>query len=936
MYSILNLSSGTVSNKYVIVLYLSATSGVFIENLEEEDYHLLQGATLTDSDSDASDFMYHERMRPNVLNEFWDIADEDVDKDFPQGQSKLPSVDVFETSRINGNAKIIVRWMLIFLCLWSSFCSLSDNAFEVLLAFLRAVFDSVGTIFPLVASFAVLFPKSVHLLRKQLGVDQDKFIKYVVCPKCHSLYNFDDCYETLHRRKVSKTCTFVQHPHHRQRFRRTACGEPLLKEVSLKTGETKLYPFKVYCYHSIIDNLKHFLQRPGFEAKCELWRSRDIPEGYLADIFDGRIWKEWQYVYGKPFLAAPRNYAFMLNVDWFQPFKHSLYSVGALYMVLMNLPRSERFKPENVFLVGVIPGPHEPKLNINTYLQPLVGELNALWENGMSIKAHDSTTAQVFHAALLCVGCDVPAARKVCGFTGHASNSGCSKCKKYFPGTVTTKIDFSGFDPWPLRSNHEHRQQAQEILNQTSAGDCSDLEQKYGTRYSELMQLPYFDCVRFHIIDPMHNLFTGTAKHVMRNIWLDSEKPLLEKKDLLQVQEKLDKVKVPATVGRMPKKIRNSYGGFTADQWKSFTVIFSIYALWNILPKDDLELWRDFVLACLYLCSSVITEAKAILAHAHLLKFCKHFEELYGKQRVTPNMHLHTHLLNCVLDYGPVYAFWLFSFERYNGILGDYGTNQRAVEIQLMRKFTSNQFVKDIPLPTVFRDIFQPLLTRLTSKQSGSLQDHLSTEHDCIFAQVIRASCLPIGPLQKGDEWACTDSLYTCCGPSSRDNLDAGDLVHLKRCYGAIFNGIDEDSVTPYFERFAACRFNGDLLGSSKSRSDRSAFILARWCKLGGTIDSSGGDLRPGVIDFFMKQNVNVNGKYVSCILASVHWFQAHPSRHSLGAPVEVWCKELFEPEGDASFIPVKRIYGKFIPALDIVAGENVLVVCPLTRKLQC
>ena len=83
-------------------------------------------------------------------------------------------------------------------------------------------------------------------------------------------------------------------------------------------------------------------------------------EGYLADIFVGRIWKEWQHASGKPFLAAPRNYAFMLKVDWFQPFKHSLYSVGALYMVLMNLPWAERFKPENVFLVGVIPGPHKP------------------------------------------------------------------------------------------------------------------------------------------------------------------------------------------------------------------------------------------------------------------------------------------------------------------------------------------------------------------------------------------------------------------------------------------------------------------------------------------------------------------------------------------------------------------------------------------------
>ena len=333
-------------------------------------------------------------MPQDILREVWDVVGEDVETDFPQDQGQLPSVDVNGRSIASRNLKDIVHWLLIFLCLWSSFCTLSDNALEILLSFLRAVFDSLTTLFPVVGSFAILFPRSVHLLRKQLGLDKDRFTKYVVCPKCHSLYVFEDCYEVLRGKRITKKCSFVQFPNHRQHFRRTKCDEPLLKEVSLKSGETKLYPRKVYCYNSVIANLRDFLQRPGFVEKCELWRSRDMPNGFLADIFDGRIWKEWQYVDGQPYLASPRNYAFMLNVDWFQPFKHSLYSVGALYMVLMNLPRSERFKPENVFLVGVIPGPHEPKLNINSYLQPLVAELNVLWKGGISVESHSCIEKQ--------------------------------------------------------------------------------------------------------------------------------------------------------------------------------------------------------------------------------------------------------------------------------------------------------------------------------------------------------------------------------------------------------------------------------------------------------------------------------------------------------------------------------------------------------------
>lgn len=141
-------------------------------------------------------------------------------------------------------------------------------------------------------------------------------------------------------------------------------------------------------------------------------------------------------------------------------------------MVLMNLPRSERFKPENVFLVGVIPGPHEPKHYINnSYLQPLVAELNALWRDGISVKRDGSTEVEKFPAALLCVGCDIPAAKKVCGFTDHGSKKGCSKCKKFFQGTVGTKIDFSGFEPCSPRRNNERQQVTVQVWNKVYRTD---------------------------------------------------------------------------------------------------------------------------------------------------------------------------------------------------------------------------------------------------------------------------------------------------------------------------------------------------------------------------------------------------------------------------------------------------------------------------------
>lgn len=353
-------------------------------------------------DNNDADKECHEKTGPQIITrQVWDVADEDIDSDFSSFHKHSPSVNINPLQGLHERVTCIIRWILLFLCLWSSFCVISDNALEILLAFLRAVFESMATVVSGIGSFVSSFLKSLHLLKKQLGFDQDKFVKYVVCPKCDSLYNFDDCFELRNRKRVSKNCAFVEFPNHRQLFRRTSCGEPLLREVTLKSGQTKLYPFKVYCYQSVTDTLQPFLMRPGFAAKCELWRNRGIPNGFLCDVFDGRIWREWQYIEGEAFLAVPRNYVFMLNVDWFQPFKHSIYNVGALYMVLMNLPRAERFKPDNVFLVGIIPGPHEPKLTINSYLEPLVAELNQLWKDGIKFKANGESNAEIYHAALL-------------------------------------------------------------------------------------------------------------------------------------------------------------------------------------------------------------------------------------------------------------------------------------------------------------------------------------------------------------------------------------------------------------------------------------------------------------------------------------------------------------------------------------------------------
>ena len=71
-----------------------------------------------------------------------------------------------------------------------------------------------------------------------------------------------------------------------------------------------------------------------------------------------------------------------------------------------------------------------------------------------------------------------------------------------------------------------------------------------------------------------------------------------------------------------------------------------------------------------------------------MMEFCQSFEEIFGNSCVTPNMHLHGHLRQCIEDVGPIHSFWCYSFERYNGLLEPFKKSWHAPEVQIMEKFS--------------------------------------------------------------------------------------------------------------------------------------------------------------------------------------------------------------------------------------------------------
>ena len=227
--------------------------------------------------------------------------------------------------------QIISTHICLFITFFQLCYRISERGITILLSFLRTMFSWAST-FSSSGELLILrdmIPKNVYFLKK-ICSSEKSLTTYVVCPRCHALYNLDDC--IIRQRngiEESARCTFVQYPRHPHPSRREKCNALLMKRTK-HGSKYRLVPRKVYTYNSVKESLTKLFGKTDFSLKCERWRSRHQSPGMYTDVYDGLVWEKFQSVNGKPFLQFPNNLALILNVDWFNPFKHKIQCWCAL------------------------------------------------------------------------------------------------------------------------------------------------------------------------------------------------------------------------------------------------------------------------------------------------------------------------------------------------------------------------------------------------------------------------------------------------------------------------------------------------------------------------------------------------------------------------------------------------------------------------------
>lgn len=360
----------------------------------------------------------------------------------------------------------------------------------------------------------IRLPIDIRTLYKQNKLEPD-LIRIICCPKCFTQYPSGHL--------LPRHCSWKRSPRSRR------CGELLYTE---KGG--KQIPCCLYTTQSLDSWLSFFLSRSSIVDALQATFTRPPPQpGRMHDIHDSPAWQSF-----RPFLRSPFHLIFGLYIDWFNPFTNKIagsfvvslvlgvfltvqynsgksVSCGAIVLYCLNLPLSLRFLPENVYVLGMIPGPHEPDVWTISHVLAAAQKMLLRFDlPGKILPICRHPEGVMVAARVIPLIADLPAIRKVAGFLSHAAKPFCSFCK-----CLHDNLEDLDFGNWMPRDGIEVRNQAEEWKGAITVSAKEALAKKTGVRWTPLHDLPYWDPVKHVVLGFMHNFLEGVLQHQLRILW---------------------------------------------------------------------------------------------------------------------------------------------------------------------------------------------------------------------------------------------------------------------------------------------------------------------------------------------------------------------------------------------------------------------------------
>lgn len=437
-----------------------------------------------------------------------------------------------------------------------------------------------------------------------------------------------------------------------------------------------------YCEFNIKKSLHNFFiyipVQQQLEASIEQnWESifdfkqTEREEQCIADIHDGLICRKINDTFPNTF-----NLSLVLNIDGAQVFKSSKKSLWPVQLYQNALNPRVRYIASNVIVAALYFGRNKP--DPGKLLLPLIMELEAIQQaGGFQAKNPKSASEFVFMPFILHGTFDLPARAMCQGLKQYNGKNACGFCKH--PGVLIEteiknkskpEIKKNSVYRYIRREVEEERRTHEDTLNALAKLNGGKIDVVDGFhKLSPLLGLTNFDMINGFCIDYLHCVLLGVMPRLV-GYWLDSvnsrQPYYIKKKEILN--RRILGIKPPSAINRKPRPIydKEHYKG---NEWRSLLLYYLRYSLPGILKPTYIQHFELLSAAIYKLSMKNIPLHEIDEAGNMLTKFANDFQSLYGKAKVTMNLHMLRHLSDAVRNCGPLWAQSMFAFEQSNGNL---------------------------------------------------------------------------------------------------------------------------------------------------------------------------------------------------------------------------------------------------------------------------
>ncbi len=368
---------------------------------------------------------------------------------------------------------------------------------------------------------------------------------------------------------------------------------------------------------------------------------------FIKDIYDGNIYKKFKSSINE--YQNQNIYSFTINSDGISLCEKSKLSIWPIILVINELPKEERFFCDNVVLAGLYVGYTKP--DMNQFFQHIYKEIKQL-EYGIKINE------QIYKFFPIIGIFDKPARAMILNILNSTGYNSCLKC--YQPGRSVNYghgshliFDYNESQSSNLRSHSNYLEYIQNIQNGVKGN-------------SWLGQFEYYETINSTNIDIMHSVFLGVIKDLF-SYWFSSnqnEKYSLKHK-INEINQRISTIRPVQYIQQPPRSVEE-YKNWRAHEFMNFMIFFSIPVFYKIMDDDYLDHLYLLIISLQHLLDKKIATDQLDNINSMLTKFVSQAGSLYDEHIYTSGMHELLHLVQCTLDFGPLYLSNLFPFEELN------------------------------------------------------------------------------------------------------------------------------------------------------------------------------------------------------------------------------------------------------------------------------